>query len=163
MKNILLVLIVVLAGIKSFAQSNELIGYKEVSWTSGYVCNRTVENCSGGYAAPKNEGEAALLIDILINDIDSRNKKMIFENECSEKLSVVVGDMCRETVFLKLYCKPRPYSEIALMSLFDSCKINPQASCFDPKLLASFDKIKPMKSKIIDKTTKCFEIAGAKR
>lgn len=74
------------------------------------------------------------------------------EASCSDVLSVIniqrIIDTSRvpdnmQSINIDVYCKPRQFSDIAIMSLFKKCSEAPQQECFSPQLIEKLDQIKP--------------------
>jgi hypothetical protein len=70
--------------------------------------------------------------------------------KCSDvifKIRTQVPGVPEVSINLDVYCKPRPFSEMSIISLFQNCETHPQQECFEPELLNRLDKIKPTKYK----------------
>lgn len=47
-----------------------------------------------------------------------------------------------KTMKVSIYCKPRNFSDSALVSLFQKCQDSPQAECFNPELITQLNQVK---------------------
>lgn len=150
MKNIILVL-TILFSVNSYAWSKkkpvqplpepviDLSGYKLLS----------SEVKSTDWANTNTQLQPQCLAMISEAKLNALSAAEINCNEVISKITITrIVDGHRQqdvsqTLNMDVYCKPRSFSDIALVSLYKKCMEVPQQECFNTTLLARLDQVKP--------------------
>lgn len=136
MKNILLVSLLFF-GTTSFAESDfQLLTSSSFEVYSKHRPGSYEAQCSGMLAQARQ--------------ITTQNN-----NECSVVLvkTSTFSHSSGGTLVVEKYCKRRPFTEVAMVSLLQKCTESPQPECFNPDLIKQINKVKPPKYKYVNQGT----------